>query len=179
VIAQTGYEAATMSEIAERAGASIGSLYQFFPNKESVAEALRSEYCRALERAWEPLRRQAGQLMLEELVERLVETMARFYQKHPAFLKLLEAPASPGRSEARTRFRRQLAEMFAAREPRISRQHSDRLAAVTQQVMRALKTAYAEAPPRERRYVVEEFKQVLLGYFQARIPDAATAAKRS
>ena len=35
---EKGFDAATTSEIAERAGASIGSLYQFFPTKESVAD---------------------------------------------------------------------------------------------------------------------------------------------
>jgi AcrR family transcriptional regulator len=34
VIAERGFESATMAEIAARAGAQIGSLYRFFPNKE-------------------------------------------------------------------------------------------------------------------------------------------------
>jgi len=55
VIAETGYEAATMSEVAERAGASIGSLYQFFPNKEAVTQALRSNYSHQIEELWVPL----------------------------------------------------------------------------------------------------------------------------
>ncbi|MGH9824396.1 MAG: TetR family transcriptional regulator, partial [Blastocatellia bacterium] len=37
VIAEMGYEQATMSAIAERASSCIGSLYQFFPNKAAVA----------------------------------------------------------------------------------------------------------------------------------------------
>ena len=40
--AAVGYEAATTNAIARRAGTSIGSLYQFFPNKEAVLEALSS-----------------------------------------------------------------------------------------------------------------------------------------
>src|ERR1700743_2269238 len=40
VLAEKGYDGATMTEIAERAGAAIGSLYQFFPSKEALAEAL-------------------------------------------------------------------------------------------------------------------------------------------
>src|SRR6201996_6882300 len=40
LFAQKGYEATTMTEIASRAGAAIGSLYQFFPSKEALAEAL-------------------------------------------------------------------------------------------------------------------------------------------
>src|SRR5580700_10899327 len=40
VFAEKGYEAATMTEIAARAGAPIGSLYQFFPAKETLADVL-------------------------------------------------------------------------------------------------------------------------------------------
>src|SRR5262249_34592997 len=51
-IGEQGYEAATMTAIADRAGAAIGSLYQFFPTKEALAETLRSklndDLCNAL-----------------------------------------------------------------------------------------------------------------------------------
>jgi AcrR family transcriptional regulator len=40
LFAERGYHATTMTAIAERAGAAIGSLYQFFPTKEALAEAL-------------------------------------------------------------------------------------------------------------------------------------------
>src|SRR5580698_11361235 len=44
VFAEYGYEAATMTEIAARAGAPIGSLYQFFPSKEALADTLVQHY---------------------------------------------------------------------------------------------------------------------------------------
>ena len=44
LFAEKGYEASTMTEIAQRAGAAIGSLYQFFPSKEALAEALFNRY---------------------------------------------------------------------------------------------------------------------------------------
>jgi AcrR family transcriptional regulator len=40
VIDEKGYEGATMAEIAARSGTKIGSLYRFFPNKESVADTI-------------------------------------------------------------------------------------------------------------------------------------------
>ena len=55
VLAERGYEAATMSEIAERAHAAIGSLYQFFPNKESVGCALHTQCGQDIEKLWLPL----------------------------------------------------------------------------------------------------------------------------
>jgi AcrR family transcriptional regulator len=40
VLIDQGYEGATTARIAERAGVSIGSLYQYFPNKEALVAAL-------------------------------------------------------------------------------------------------------------------------------------------
>src|ERR1700727_3458056 len=44
VIAEKGYEMATMAEIAARSSTKIGSLYRFFPNKEVLANALIAHY---------------------------------------------------------------------------------------------------------------------------------------
>src|SRR6266700_1792371 len=40
VFMEKGYDAATMTEIAARSGTAIGSLYRFFPSKESLSDAL-------------------------------------------------------------------------------------------------------------------------------------------
>ncbi len=44
IFAEKGFDAATTEEIAERAGVSIGSLYQYFPNKEALFEAIADQY---------------------------------------------------------------------------------------------------------------------------------------
>src|ERR1700722_11179822 len=44
VFAAVGYEAATTNAIAREAGASVGSLYQFFPGKEALLRALTTRY---------------------------------------------------------------------------------------------------------------------------------------
>lgn len=48
VFAQNGYDAATMTDIAAGAGAPIGSLYQFFPSKDLIADALYDRQMDAL-----------------------------------------------------------------------------------------------------------------------------------
>jgi AcrR family transcriptional regulator len=40
VLIEHGYEKATTARIAERAGVSVGSLYQYYPNKEALVAAL-------------------------------------------------------------------------------------------------------------------------------------------
>lgn len=46
LFAEKGFDAVTMTEIAASSGTAIGSLYRFFPNKESLADALLLEYTR-------------------------------------------------------------------------------------------------------------------------------------
>lgn len=44
ILIRHGYEGATTARIAEKAGVSVGSLYQYFPNKESIVAALVVRY---------------------------------------------------------------------------------------------------------------------------------------
>jgi AcrR family transcriptional regulator len=49
VFAQRGYQRATTNQVAARAGVSIGSLYQYFPNKVAIAAALETRHLDAAE----------------------------------------------------------------------------------------------------------------------------------
>ncbi len=44
ILRREGRESLTTNRIAEVAGVSVGSLYQYFPNKESLVDALRQRY---------------------------------------------------------------------------------------------------------------------------------------
>jgi len=91
VFAERGYDAATMTEIAGRAGASIGSLYQFFPTKALIAEALHvgqldvlSDVIDGLAAATPP-----GSA-LPDVAGLLFDAMVVFMVDHPAFIGLAE-----------------------------------------------------------------------------------------
>ncbi len=170
VIAESGYEGATMSAIAERAGAPIGSLYQFFPNKQSITQALRSEYGKQFQVMLVPLEAQSKTLHLEALVDRLIDLTIGFVESHPAFIALLDAPLSTRTPAAiRTVLRERVAALLRAIRPRLSHVTALRLAAVMLQIMKTLNQLYAEAPPGEKRAIVREFKVLLLCYLDARI----------
>lgn len=171
VIAETGYEAATMSAIAERAGAAIGSLYQFFPNKACVTQALRMEYARQFDSLYAPLVEQARTLDLEALAGHLIDTNVDFVETHPALPALLDAPHSTrAPSSMRRLLQRRFAGVLYAYNPRMGERKAELLGAVTLHLIRTLNQIYPELQRPQRRPMVQEFKLVLLSYFQARIP---------
>jgi AcrR family transcriptional regulator len=100
VLARHGYSAATTNRIAARAGVSIGSLYEYFPNKESVLAALLerhtseggAEVLGALESAT------SRGAPLRELVRELVAALLRQHRRSPGLHRVLfeEMPHPPG-----------------------------------------------------------------------------------
>ena len=48
ILARDGYHGASTNRIAELAGVSIGSLYQYFPNKDALIMAIAEEHSRAM-----------------------------------------------------------------------------------------------------------------------------------
>ena len=167
VIAATGYEAATMCAIAERAGAPIGSLYQFFPNKTAVAHALRTKFGSDYEGLLIALEEEASGLSLERLVARLLNMTVRFVDDHPAFLALLDAPAST-RSPAslRNTVRMRLARCLRVVRPGIQKKKALRLATVTLQMLRGLNQLYGEVSAAEWKRIVEEYTVAISVYLK-------------
>ncbi|GAA3817259.1 MULTISPECIES: TetR/AcrR family transcriptional regulator [Amycolatopsis] len=95
VFAEHGYAAGTTNRIAERAAVSIGSLYQYFPNKDAILAEL---LVRHIDRGrWTP----ADQLdlspgSLEELVRALVRDAIDNHRDDPQLLRIMieQAPVS-------------------------------------------------------------------------------------
>ncbi len=164
VIAEHGYEAATMCAIAARADSAIGSLYQFFPNKESVVDALRARYVKDLERLWASLAAEAKRLTVEDLVSRLVRSQVNFAERHAAFLALFDAPPSANTPRRREIIRGRIARVILKRNARIPRSETLRIASVVQQILKGLLTLYARADKAEKSVLVGEFTSVLNGY---------------
>jgi AcrR family transcriptional regulator len=91
VFADVGYENATTNAIAAKAGVSPGTLYQFFSNKQAIAEALANDYAarnHALHEAVfevETEDRLQRELPLRALIDRLVGPFLEFRRNSPGF----------------------------------------------------------------------------------------------
>jgi AcrR family transcriptional regulator len=143
---ERGFEATTMTEVAARAGASIGSLYQFFPTKEAVARALLEQYAQAVYAELGKLDEQSSSWSTAELAERLCVFLVNFRKRHPAFVMLVESspvPAADGMS-IRRRVRAELQALLARRAPHRSSEEMHAAAVVVQQMMKAAIAIQAE-----------------------------------
>lgn len=82
IILQEGFKNATTNRIADVAGVSVGSLYQYFPNKQAIVKALiEATVAKAAARVRERLR----SLMEEPLASALHQVMAlllEIYKEH-------------------------------------------------------------------------------------------------
>mgnify|MGYP000067791568 CR=1 FL=1 len=74
VLLRVGMNGLTTTLVAERAGVSVGTMYQYFPNKQALVYALNERYLTALaERIEETCAAQTG-APLARMVEALIET---------------------------------------------------------------------------------------------------------
>jgi AcrR family transcriptional regulator len=169
-LAASGYDAATMSAIAERAGAPIGSLYQFFPNKLSITHALCRQYAAETSQIWAEFVPRARELSLKDLVDQLIGATVAFIDSHPALPRLLDVPGTRRTSEAiRSILLECLVKLVTAYCPGAAKKKAERVAAATFAIMKGFHFLYLETPPKERRPVVQEYKAVLLCYWSARL----------
>ncbi|MDA0631835.1 TetR/AcrR family transcriptional regulator [Nonomuraea sp. MCN248] len=94
-----GYATTTTNKIADRAGVSVGSLYQYFPNKDALLLALADRHLNAAAReVMRVFERAAGQPPdLTRLVTDLVACVAALHEDRPQLHRLLfdQAPRTP------------------------------------------------------------------------------------
>ena len=91
LFSEKGYEATTMTEIARRAGASIGSLYQFFPSKEALAEALFLRYAAFVAEKFEEMLKSASKLNATQLADLIVDMRLEMLSHRDAAIALSES----------------------------------------------------------------------------------------
>jgi AcrR family transcriptional regulator len=98
VFAEVGYDHATTNLIAARASVSPGTLYQFYPNKEAIAEALAATYAEELERLHRTVFADSrATVPLSALIDATIDPFLDFHRRAPAFETLfLAAAVSPG-----------------------------------------------------------------------------------
>jgi AcrR family transcriptional regulator len=88
VVHEIGYETLTTAMVADRAGASIGTVYRYFPDRIGVLQALISRNRqRAEEKVFGALREHKPATM-DQAVDTLVDALVELFNKEPGFRSL-------------------------------------------------------------------------------------------
>jgi AcrR family transcriptional regulator len=87
IVSQVGLDDATTNRIAEVAGVSIGSLYQYFPGKASLLAALIEREARGDLAAMRVVFDEVRALPLEQAVARLVRELVSRHARNPALYR--------------------------------------------------------------------------------------------
>lgn len=169
VFSEIGYEAATTNLIAIRANTSIGSLYQFFPNKEAILSALAHRYTHQLGHLLHT-HLDHGMFPLPTFLERMVDGLAEYYRVTPAFQPMFRAtPSSPAMNSAAESVCRQiverLAEKLSTENGELSLDKGTFYAEITVFIMRALIPLEHDAEG--QKSVVPEIKRMVTAYLRS------------
>jgi AcrR family transcriptional regulator len=136
ILSREGLGGVTTNRVAEKAGVSIGSLYQYFPNREALVAEVRRRYDEAFRDRLLALIGSIGTLPLAEAVERCVRALIALHAEDPG---LHNAVSTAGVSDGERRLLHQLtASWLDARRDEIRRPDRALAAAMALDVAEAL-----------------------------------------
>lgn len=161
LFAEQGFDAVTMTSIAARSGAAIGSLYRFFPTKESLADAVLRRFGERIGEDLAALARDAEHLPLENFADAFVDHALAWAPDRAAALVLIEARHIGGaeRERLRATLRQRIAEAILRINPGLAPELTAAKARVLQQLFKlvAANAGEGEAVIGELRALVRRF----------------------
>ena len=171
VFAEKGYDAATMTEIAARAGAPIGSLYQFFPVKEALADCLVQNYIGLLVADLQALEARASRIDAETLVDTLLSLLRAHGRERAAAAPLVEARMDERtrRTTFRQMLRKHIAAILHARSPTVSAEAAREMAAVLVSLMKAVSALVDEEGLPGRAAALRDLRAIAVQYIEQRL----------
>lgn len=88
ILSAGGFEALTVRRLARSAGVPVGSIYQFFPDKSAVVDALAGTYIGQFDAAIEQLVARSDREQWPDPVGTLVDAFAGLYRANPGYVAL-------------------------------------------------------------------------------------------
>ena len=172
VFGELGYHAATTNAIAAGAKVSPATLYQFFPDKEAIANALVARYVMDLakeERAADT--QKLASASLEEAIRQVTGVVIEFHRRHPAFRTLYaEAPLSKDTAEQKRllvqTFIDIVSKMLGTRNPKLDREDTFWSAEIVHTALIGFLPALAGRKTSDRSRMIDALNQMLARYLE-------------
>lgn len=165
LFAGRGFPNVTTNHIAEHAGVSIGSLYQFFADKDEILAALQDKWTERLRAELDLRLRPEPGVTLAETVEQVLEVHATLNRQPPGLLGfLLISTAHTDHSNALiAAIHERVVEILTVHAPLLSRQRLDVIASMLVHITNGLYTVGLTAGATDPA-VRAEVRAALLGY---------------
>ncbi len=179
--AERGYDATTMEAIAARAETSIGSIYQFFPNKLAVFHALAHTYAEKLRALFDNvLTTSLADMPWTAALDLGIDAFAAFHASDPGFravwLSMHLTAEVVAEGEALNReFADRVAGWIEIAMPHVHKKHRGMVAMMIVEVISAMLILSARRGPKDGELIMAETKVLLRRYLEPYV-DAASAA---
>ncbi|HEY0383531.1 MAG TPA: TetR/AcrR family transcriptional regulator [Candidatus Elarobacter sp.] len=171
LFASRGVEGTTMSAIAAQSGTSIGSLYQFFPNREALVEALAEQYLAD----WQRMRADLASSRprgLRASIDAGIDARVKFHLDHAAVSRLLESNTSTARAihELETELGSAVA-FLSSYGPGIRKETLRRYARMVNAMVNGVinTIVYGALSAAQRSALIDELKSVVHAYVEERL----------
>jgi AcrR family transcriptional regulator len=172
VFSEAGYDAATTEAIAERAGTSIGSLYQFFPNKLALFNAIAMRYLERGQTLFDSfMTSEAASLPWLELLDRAIDAFADFHEREPGFRAILlnwrvSTDMVVANDEVNREFARRAEQVLAIQSPGLSPARRALVATLIIEVVSAMLIVRARRADVPGPDLIHETKTMLKRYLE-------------
>lgn len=171
LFAEVGYDGATTNAIASRAHTSIGSLYQFFPNKEAIVQGLAERYLAQLREvhatAFSP---EALRLPLRAWTAQIVDLLFALDRANPGFKAIFcdLPPSSPAVQAVEALYApiiEGVGALLASRRPDLDPARGELYVQMACTSVKSL-MRLADQMPARRRELAEEITTMLVRYLE-------------
>jgi AcrR family transcriptional regulator len=177
-----GYAATTTNAIAAQAQVPIGSLYQFFPDKTAILQALALRYAEMLHQELVVMDgAEAITLPLADYVNQLIDTTDRFFTDHPSYYAIFMEVQGTIREldeidqATDAKLIQDLASSLAHRDARLEPADYDAIAFVLVKAIGTLLWLSLGQEPLHRQRLVTETKRLALHYLESYFPSELTS----
>jgi AcrR family transcriptional regulator len=165
-----GYDATTTEQIAAKAGTSIGSIYQFFPNKRAMFDAITSRHLSDASGLFEQfVGIDSESTPWRELLERTIDAYTSYHRQNLGFRAILmNWKLSPEFLEAgemlNKEFARRAAMILKARAPHLDDERLAAASTLAVEVMSTVLIVSVRMNEEEAQMIFRETKTMLVRY---------------
>ncbi|NTV63187.1 MAG: TetR/AcrR family transcriptional regulator [Oscillochloris sp.] len=180
LIAEVGVDNATTNAIAARVRISVGTLYQYFPNKEALVRALAVRYLEALDAVLPvPLDADPARWSLPEEVGRAIQVLERFIKEHPGFPHVYRAArgaSDPESTQLLDHGKAHFEAIFAHRAPWVRPEERRAHATVVVEAAHSLLVVASMLESADHQQLIRELMIMLVRYLDPVYGDGMPAA---